>query len=53
MVLSEKQGSAWTDYFLFGNQRIVQQTSSNLAAARLLKHEPGAYTLDMSEAISR
>ena len=33
VVISEKQGSTWTDYIFFGNQRIAQQTGSSLTIA--------------------
>ena len=36
VVISEKQGSTWTDYIFFGNQRIAQQTGSSLTTAKFL-----------------
>ena len=39
VVISEKQGSAWTDYIFFGNQRMAQQTGSTLTAAKFLHQD--------------
>ena len=39
VVISEKLGSAWTDYIFFGNQRIAQQTGSTLTVAKFLHQD--------------
>src|SRR5205807_8756525 len=39
VLISEKQGSAWTDYIFFGNQRMAQQTGSTLTAAKFLHQD--------------
>src|SRR3989441_2558178 len=36
VVISEQQGSAWTDYIFFGNQRIAKQTGSTSSTATYL-----------------
>jgi RHS repeat-associated protein len=36
VVISEKQGPAWTDYIFFGGVRIAQQSGSNLTSAKFL-----------------
>ena len=33
VVISEKQGTTWTDYIFFGNQRIAKQTGSTASTA--------------------
>ncbi len=39
VVISESQGTTWTDYIFFGNQRIAQQTGSTLTAAKFLHQD--------------
>src|SRR5437899_2412629 len=36
VVISEQQGSTWTDYIFFGNQRIAKQTGSTSTTATYL-----------------
>ncbi len=43
VVISEKQGSNWTDYIFFGGQRVALNTGSDLSTAKFLHtNHPGS-----------